>query len=184
MVPPLRVENLKIVLKFGEGQADAEEAHFYYVTVWNRGRKTAKNVVPHVTLSNPAWRKVGLMPLLIISRPAFPIYLIDQTGTIDDKTDPDRFADALVRTESLRKDAISLYGEGLPETFILFFTVKGSKVLWVPTTGPGCAFAICPEQFNLALYLQGRDMPAKRVGSYFIHARDWDEVRVLERGDQ
>jgi hypothetical protein len=155
----------------------SKDAIFYYVTVWNRGIKTAENVVPHVLIDEPQWKGTGLMRLFVVPKPAWPIYLIDHAN--EETSDDVRFVRALVE-HARREDVMWLSGKGLPETFALIVTVKGLDDLHIPTTGPHPAFIRYPCKFKMYLYFEVKDRPYTHAATYEIEATAWDKVRVSQ----
>jgi hypothetical protein len=132
-------KNFRVVLSHN-GTGEGQDACFCFVIVQNRGTKIAKNVVPHVSIDLPEWKDLGLMPLLVIPRPAYPIHLIDWP----DEKGESRFADALTQSEGVRKGPMSLDPNGVPENFTLFFTVKDDDALYIPTAGVRPTYATYP----------------------------------------
>ena len=145
----------------------------------NRGRKTADNVVPYVTVGLPKWRDAGAMPLFVIARPASPFYLVD--GIANENDDANRFASALIEDEEYRARTMTLSGGGKPEVFALLIAVKDSSRLYIPTAGPipASALYVHDRNFRLGLYLQVEDMPLRHAKTFTVELNRWDTNKVV-----
>jgi hypothetical protein len=155
----------------------SEDGAFYYVDVWNQGARTAEDVVSYIAVDHPDWRNAGLMRLLVLLRPAYPIYLVDSIN--GDKTDTDRFALAVI--EKTKTDKMDLSGKGLPETFALIIAVKKSEGFRLPTAGPLPAFIGYECKFKIELYFKIKDTPYTHAQTYEIDATQRGKITVTPK---
>jgi hypothetical protein len=168
-------QHVKITVKVGSKSTEKQDGHFYCVNVANRGRQTAEHVVPLVGIPE-IWRSDTLLSLLWIDPPLDPYVVISWPPEDQFEHDVYRFANALVR-RNLKQEPVSLYGGGLSRSFVLFFTIKDTDAVFVPTPNRQTRVKF-PCDFIIKLRFQAKDLPLCRAREYRVQAESWESVKV------
>jgi hypothetical protein len=169
-----------------DGSLVKEQVRFRFVAVKNLGEKTAEDVIPYLRVHrrwlNGQWvpGSTGLSRLVIIAptgKPWLPVKWSGKRLTTDDfNLDRNNFATAILCDGLMSTlEPVSLYAQGVPLAFALFFTVKDGG-LYLPTTTFE-AFPL-PCKFQIMLHFQPKDLPEVRAALYEVNAASWDSFQV------
>jgi hypothetical protein len=153
------------------------EARFCFVSVRNVGIETAEGVIPHLWLRGLAQ---GFFHLIMIPLGSLESILVKwrQSEEEFNASSEHGFALALIWDEVARKETMSLYGGGIGQGFLLFFTVKGSNILYFPSEAP--LRLEMPCKLVAGLFFEVKDLPKYLAKMYEVDASSWDSFQVQE----
>jgi hypothetical protein len=157
------------------------EARFCFVSIRNVGIETAEEVIPHLWLPG---RAGGFFHIVVIPIGSLESILV-KWGQSEQELNASKehgFALALIWDKVIRKESMALYSGGISRTFLLFFTVNGSNILYFPSEAP---FRLeMPCKIVAGLFLEAKDLPKYLAKMYEVDAHSWGSFQVREIRDK
>jgi hypothetical protein len=188
VVKPLDLESyeeVKQVIVYFDFAPDVKDkisqARFYFLNISNIGEDTAEEVKPVVHFPEK-WPNRKMRLIMIYSQ-GKPFLTFKWPGkTLQEfEAHPERYSSSVLWDEGQHEKSVSLYGQGLPQDFALFFTLEkepeGLKLCSYHNLG-----LKFPFHGPVELYIEAKGMPLKYITTYQIDAESWDAFTVKDIG--
>jgi hypothetical protein len=147
-----------------------EQVHLVYLSVQNIGERTLQ-VTPLVQSS--LWH--GNVRIMIIPRTVDPWFTVDWTRSLEEfKSERCPVASAFLQAYR-NKRSVSLSGKGVPQPFVLLFSLKDSNDFHFPIASP-YPVKMGTHTFRLNFEVKGSLFIRKEA--YRVTARLWSSVTV------
>ncbi len=182
LVSPVQQHSIDLKAGLGPHRYESQRAQLFAVVINNTGETTAEEVMPFLRV--PEVSKDFVIPAERISAIDDLSAVAGWRGIVEEfEEGHDRLGTALIQAEELaesekqkERQGISLYGGGVGEGFVVFFTVKGSSNLYFASKKK--ISLDMPRKFYLELWLQAKDLPFRRYGAYEVDAESWDNCMI------
>jgi hypothetical protein len=174
-------EDRVIEVLLPDGTIASKDALFYIVTIGNDGGRRTDHIAPIISSDFSDYT----IPLDFIWFGS-DAFRVKWNGRLEDfRQDRDCFANALVRDENTRTENPALEGDSFPISFVLLFTVKGSRKIYLPTRYY-TTMPTMPCKLNFELYVTASGVSTTRLATYEVETSGtgWRSISVTETPEE